>query len=162
MLCASLAVSNVCLWQRSEPRSAAAEAAPLREEAAPLPELAPYMSRLQTLTHKLGLAVAANDLELTRFYLYESREQVSEILEAVPEYRGQPVALLAERFLDIPYADFTKAVEARAAGELLQQRYLDVIAACNGCHSATLHPFIRISATLPTHNPYLQVFAGEQ
>ncbi len=177
IVCAGLVVSNALLWTQGASQYPGSDRAqgPARVEPRPpsgavsaeaeteaQPELAPYMTRLQGITHKLGLSLAASNLALSRFYLYESREQVSEILDAVPEYRGQPVALLAERFLEAPYKNLAAALDENRDEAQLTQRYAALVEACNACHAATQHGSIRIPATLPRDNPYLQNFATDE
>ncbi|MEZ4282181.1 MAG: hypothetical protein R3F21_21465 [Myxococcota bacterium] len=55
------------------------------------------MGELQRLTHKLSLATGGRNLELTRFYAYESLELLREIQRDIPQYDGQPIALWIDR-----------------------------------------------------------------
>ncbi|MCW1925670.1 hypothetical protein OKA05_24140 [Luteolibacter arcticus] len=124
----------------------------------PLVELAPFMGELQRLTHKLALSADAGNSELARFYLYESLEQFKSIQEEVPEYRGQPVALLIDRMAKPAYDALEKASSKEGAtAEDLRQPLNGVIAACNQCHVATQHGFIKITAGTGT-NPFNQDF----
>jgi len=124
-------------------------------------ELAPFMGELQRLTHKLSLSVAAGNRELAGFYAYESIELLREIQRQLPEYEGQPVALLIDRLM-MPRmealqtglarpaaADSAPATEAALAG---------VIESCNECHRSTGHGFLRITSGRDV-NPFNQDFA---
>lgn len=127
------------------------------EESPPAPELALLMGELQRLTHKMALSADAGNAELAGFYMHESLEQMQKIQTEAPEYEGQPVALLMER-LGLPsYAAMQEAVTAKDKQRMLAG--LDgVIQGCNACHTATLHPFIRITRGTEV-NPFNQSFA---
>jgi hypothetical protein len=120
------------------------------------PELALLMGDLQRLTHKMALSADAGNAELANFYMHESLEQMKKIQSEVPEYEGQPVALLMDR-LGLPaYAAMQEAVNAKDKKRMLTA--LDtVIQSCNACHAATLNPFIRITRGTEV-NPFNQSF----
>ena len=132
-------------------------------DAAPKIELAPPMGELQRLTHKLSLAVGGQNLELTRFYACESLELLREIQRDIPQYDGQPIALWIDRLAMPAYENLTAALSA--AGDppsLDQQAEVDravagVVTACNACHEATSHGFIRITDERE-RNPFNQRF----
>jgi hypothetical protein len=169
VLVAALCVSNVLLWREvsrgAEPRTTGATPADesaqvARNVALPpsddAPELAPYMGQLQRLMHKLGLSIDAEHTELARFYLYETKELTETICEEVPEYRGHPIALLIGRTLGPELDGLAQALEGKAP-EALGKAYEAAIAACNDCHRATQHAFIRVP-TRASGVPYLQTF----
>ena len=128
---------------------------PLLEEPA-LVELAPYMGSLQTLAHKLSLSVAARNAELAAFYGYESIEALKTIQEEVPEYRGQPIAVLIDR---MALGAAQEVVNAAQAGDIprLQTAQAAFIRSCNACHATTQHGFIRITDDA-SENPFNQDF----
>lgn len=127
-------------------------------------ELAPPMGELQRLTHKLSLATGGGNLELTQFYAYESLELLREIQRDIPQYDGQPIALWIDRLAIPAYEKLTAAV--RVAGDLptadrsdaVDDAVAGVVAACNSCHEATGHGFIRITDERE-RNPFNQGFA---
>ncbi len=129
------------------------------EPRAAAPELASYMGELGRLTHKLSLAVGAGNTRLASFYLYESIELLNEIQREVPEYDGQPIALLLDR-MALPQA---RAMVARLGGlapdgaQDLEPELDAVVGACNECHRKTLHGFIKITAEMEK-NPFNQDF----
>ncbi len=169
VLIAALFVSNVMLWRQvsrgaeqpapvANPASEAAQVAtsvaiPPSDDA---PELAPYMGQLQRLMHKLGLSIEAEHTELARFYLYETKELTETICEEVPEYRGYAIALLIGRTLGPELDGLAQALEGKVP-EAIDKAYDATIAACNDCHRATQHAFIRIP-TRALGVPYLQTF----
>lgn len=147
---------------------AASRLEPLPPEPRPV-ELAPYMGELQRLTHKLSLSVGARNHELARFYTYESIELLREIQRDVPEYDGQPIALLIDR-MALPPTERLSALLARASrsegeaesgesndAEQVQQALDELVASCNQCHVQTLHGFIKITAETRV-NPFNQDF----
>ncbi len=142
-----------------EPRDPAVEpeVEPGAEEAEP--ELAAYMSSMQRWSHKLILSTHAENLELSAFYLHEMEETSATIQAEVLEYEGFPISELMGVLL-APQIEGMHAVleqrdwaDARAATESL-------VTACNQCHAATDHGFIRISAD-PLPNPYNQIFTAQ-
>ena len=132
LLGGGLVASNVMLWARID-RQASADAASLASEpvvavtakatgnmldvpapgARPGPELAPFMSELEQLTHKLQLAELANHRELVEFYLYESREVAKQIVSEVPGYGGHAIAILVDRMLEPAYARLEAVLKQR-------------------------------------------------
>ncbi len=120
------------------------------------PELALLMGELQRLTHKMALSAEAGNAELASFYMHESLEQIKKTQTEVPEYEGQPVALLMDRIGLPAYAAMQESVKAKDKRGMLVA--LDaVIRSCNACHAATLHPFIRITRGTEL-NPFNQSF----
>lgn len=126
-------------------------------------ELAPYMGELQRLTHKLSLSIAHDNHRLAEFYLYESLELLEDIKTDVPEYRGQPVALLIDRISTPLYRELEKAIKAdrMASGGKSNERsraaLTGVLNSCNECHVATQHGFIKITDQSGV-NPFNQDF----
>ncbi len=126
-------------------------------------ELAPYMTRLQTLTHKLALSLEHDNRELAEFYLYESLEALEDIKTDVPEYRGQPVALLVDRLATPTYkalqAALAKDKQASLEGVSVRSKeaFSSLIKSCNQCHVVTQHAFIEIPEK-SGNNPFLQSF----
>jgi hypothetical protein len=128
------------------------------EESEPAPELALYMGELQRLTHKLALSADAGNYALVEMYAHESLLQIRKIQTEVPEYEGQPIALLIDRMGLPGYAALEKAVADRAADpEILLPAVEQVVQSCNACHIAAQRGAIRI--TLGTDkNPFNQSF----
>lgn len=132
-------------------------------EAPPVPELALLMGTLQTLTHKLALSADAGNAPLAAFYLHESLEQLRTIQQEAPEYEKLPVAVLIERLALPAYSDLQKAtaaqppVQPEASREVLLAGLDRVVQACNECHAATQHGFIRITRGTEV-NPFNQSF----
>jgi hypothetical protein len=120
------------------------------------PELASSMGELQHHTHKLTLSIAAGNAELAEFYLHEVGETVEQIERLFPEHDGVPVAALARELLEPRLAALDDALEASRWDEA--ERGLGaLVAACNDCHAAAGHAFIRVEVT--TANPFNQSFA---
>lgn len=121
-------------------------------------ELAPYMGEMQILTHKLSLSIEASNPKLARFYAYELKVILETTQDEVPEYDGQPIALLIER-ITLPVVDDLAAALARddAGLEELADGLDSVVDSCNECHTATLHEFIKITRGSGV-NPFAQDF----
>ncbi len=118
-------------------------------------ELADYMAMVQRHAHKLGLSIESKNQPLAQFYAEELEETFEKIEATFPEYDGHPIARLVETVVDPvrePLEDALKAGDWNAA-QGAYGRYLD---ACNGCHAAAGHPFVKIVA--PSSNPFNQSF----
>ena len=148
-----IAVASACLGEKEDSLPVFQPAGPAAEE------LAPYMASLQILTHKLSLAAAAGNRELTEFYLYESVTLYKEIQEDVPEYRSLPIAQLVESLALPAYEPLLEQMVAEGA-RANKTRAIDVgpvIGSCNQCHEATKHAFIKITDNSAS-NPFNQDF----
>ena len=132
-------------------------------DAAPKVALAPPMGELQRLTHKLSLSVGAGNLPLTSFYAYECLELLRTIQHEIPEYDGQPIALLIDRMAVPAFDALTGALRSAEESPTAERRaavdraVTGVIAACNGCHEATKHELLRITDER-ARNPFNQRF----
>ena len=132
-------------------------------ETPPGPELAFLMGTLQTLTHKLALSADAGNAPLAAFYLHESMEQLRTIQREAPEYENLPIAVLVERLALSAYSGLKTATAAQPPAEPLASREVllagidRVVQACNECHAATQHGFIRITRGTEI-NPFNQSF----
>ena len=72
----------------------------------------------------------------------------------MPAYDGYRIGSLAQQILEPAFAKLEKSVEAKQLG---QADYDAMLNACNTCHKATDHGFIKIEKRLD--NPYMQSFA---
>ena len=120
-------------------------------------ELVDLMSALQRYSHKIHLSLAADNNRLAHVYADEMKE-VIETLEDIDEddYDNHPIAKLVDKKLEPAF----KALEHSLKGmnDLHPKAAFDrMIEACNSCHKATKHDFIRVE--MNDTNPYLQSFA---
>ena len=118
-------------------------------------ELVEYMRRLQYFAHKTGLSIEAKNEPLAHFYLHEL-EEVIDKLQGIESYDGHPIAALAQVILKPAFENVEKGVEAKQF-DRAQTAYDAMLAACNQCHQATAHGFIKIEKRLD--NPFMQSFA---
>ena len=118
-------------------------------------ELVDYMSKLQYFAHKAGLSIQAENAKLAHFYLHEM-EEVIELVQEVKEYDGHPIGQLANTMLEPAFETLEKSVDAK---QFKQARtdHGKVLEACNKCHTATDHGYIKIEAL--SDNPFMQSFA---
>ncbi|MDP2497037.1 MAG: hypothetical protein Q8W44_03495 [Candidatus Palauibacterales bacterium] len=129
---------------------------PSEDAAAEEAELARYMANLQRWTHKAALALEARNVELADFYLHEVEETVGTVQEEAPEYEGYPVGELTGELL-VPAVDSLDTALDRGDWPAVARRVEALQQACNDCHEATDHGFVRIDLRdLP--NPYAQRF----
>jgi hypothetical protein len=119
-------------------------------------DLASYMANLQRDSHKLGLSIQAKNKPLAEFYVTELGEMFEIIQKKFPTYEGFQIAALSKAMIDPAKPALSKALAASdwPGATTAYDKYL---AACNGCHQAVQHPFVKIVA--PTGNPFNQSFA---
>ena len=120
------------------------------------PGLAMLMERMQTYTHKLQLSVEARNEGLAHFYLHELEETAEYVAANIPHYDDYPVGPLVREMLLPRIEDVEDGVEA---GEwtAADTRFADMLRACNACHVATQHGYVRIAPA--TGNPFAQDFS---
>ena len=114
------------------------------------------MTALGYFTHKVGLSLAADNLELADFYLHEM-EEVSAEVAAIPEYDGQPVGQLSAAMLLPILNELAEAVDSGSA-DSARAAYGKVIDSCNACHVATTFGYIKVTDR-SDYNPYGQDFS---
>jgi hypothetical protein len=123
--------------------------------AADEPGLVTWMGRLQYFTHKLGLAVTAQNRALQAYYIHEV-EEVIEHIEAIPEVDGIEIGNLVKANL-VPAFEALESAVAVGDQALIDGAYGALIGACNTCHKAANRPYLHIERR--ADNPYLQDFA---
>jgi hypothetical protein len=114
-----------------------------------------HMSRMQYFSHKLGLAVSARNQPLQGYYVHEV-EEVIEAVSQVEQYKGIAVGELVKTILEPAFEDLEDAV-AKASPDRVDAAYDGLLEACNTCHEAANHDFIRVERR--RDNPYMQSFA---
>ena len=117
-------------------------------------ELVQYMSSLQYFAHKTSLALESHNKPLAAFYTHELEEVIEE-LEKVDSYDGYPVGDLVESKLEPSFEDFEAALKSENWNKA-SLKFDSLIQACNACHKATDHGFIRVER--PSVNPFMQSF----
>jgi hypothetical protein len=119
-------------------------------------ELGPYMSTQQHYMHKLGLAIQNRNQPLAEFYFEELEEGFEVIERKFPAYDGYPIAALVKSVFDPVKPALARALAAAdwpGAGAA----YASGVSACNTCHAAAKHEYVKIAA--PTGNPFNQTFS---
>jgi len=122
-----------------------------------VPGFGEFMSATQVRHAKLWFAGDARNWELAAFELDEIKEGLEDATRLHPTHEGIPVAEMIKANLDAPLSALAKAIEAKDENGFT--RAFDVLtAACNSCHTAAAHAFIKIKrpTTPPVSN---QVFA---
>ncbi|NBC87664.1 MAG: hypothetical protein GVY25_15880 [Bacteroidetes bacterium] len=122
-------------------------------------ELAVYMSRMQRWTHKTALAVEAENGELSEFYLHELEETIETTQMEAPVYEGYEVGKLTESML-VPVVERLDSYVDENDWSGAKGQLANVANACNQCHAATDHGFIRIQVD-DLDRPYAQEFDTE-
>lgn len=121
--------------------------------------LSQHMAHLQRLTHKTALAIEARNRELTDFYLHETEEQVETVRAEVPTYEGYRIAELTESML-VPSVEAVENAVDDGEWSMADDRLRELEAACNQCHAATDHEFVRITLQ-DLSNPFAQDFSAD-
>ncbi len=124
------------------------------------PELADAMGQLQYYTHKYALALEAENHELATFYFHEVRASADGIKENIPGYEGYDIARFMKLFLD-PTIEPVETALANRNWEEARKRTIQMIDACNACHNATSHGFVKITPGFED-NPYNQDFSAPE
>ena len=141
---------SACADAGSQPlppsRASAHEGAEHAEE-----ELAPYMASLQRYAEKLYLAGSNESWELAHFYEHEIEEVAGELAEGGFAEDGHDVSALVGQML-LPAVERVGAATDARSPEAFDGAYRALIAACNACHDATEHGFIRLR--VPDANAY--------
>ncbi len=117
--------------------------------------LVTQMGRMQYFTHKLGLAIAAQNKPLQDFYAHEV-EEVIEHVGDIKEQDGVPIRHLIETILVPAFESLERAIDA-ADPAAVEGAYDGLLAACNKCHHAANRPYLVVERR--TDNPYMQRFA---
>lgn len=117
-------------------------------------ELVDKMADFQYFAHKTALSVDAGNAKLAAFYLHEL-EEVLDAVKTIETYDDQPVGALTDSILSPAVETFEVAVES-GDWHTASQAFDGVIAACNRCHQAAAHRYIRIERQ--TVNPFMQSF----
>ena len=145
----ALLVAGLVLWRTLFP-TPTLEPEPMEHEEEQ-GSVAPYMADLQRYAEKLYHAGANENWELAHFYSHELEEAAEAIERGGYVEEDQPLAPLVERWLVPAVARTETAAESndRAA---FDAAYTELVAACNTCHTATEHAFVRI--TVPDANSF--------
>jgi hypothetical protein len=124
--------------------------------AAPAPEVAIYMGRIQVYMHKLYWAGMAKNLPLADFYRHEIKEVMEEVAKASIVEDGIDVSAKMDVY-GIRTIDGMKAALKEQGLEGFGAQYDLLVNTCNTCHRETGHPMIQVQ--VPTENRYTdQVF----
>ena len=128
---------------------------PQSAQAGAEPDLVTWMGRLQYFTHKLGLAVTAQNRAIQGYYVHEVEEVIKQV-EAIEQVDGIEIGNLVKANLVPAFEALESAVEVGDQA-LVDLAYSDLIDACNTCHKAANRPYLHIARR--ADNPYLQDFA---
>jgi len=120
------------------------------------PELALMMARQQVWAQKLALSIESENRQLIDFYHHELEESTHELIDQVAEYDGFPISDMVKAMF-LPELVTMKGMIAEAPISDIRAQFSVVINACNSCHVASAHGFIRISDQ-PGINPFNQIF----
>lgn len=124
--------------------------------AAPDPEVAVYMARIQVYMHKLYWAGMAQNVPLADFYRHEIKEVMAEVAKAGIVDEGVNVSAMMSS-TGIPAVDAMKTHLQEKGVEGFAGVYNGLVDACNTCHKATGHGMIQVQ--VPSENRYTdQVF----
>ena len=120
-------------------------------------ELSVYMGIMQRHTQKLGLALDAGNKDLAAFYYQELSEAAEVIQKKFPgEYDGFQINALLGAML-VSQMGPIKAGLDKGDMAAASSGYDGMITACNSCHLATQHAFLKVSRTKT--NPFNQDFS---
>lgn len=121
-------------------------------------QLVENMGNLQYFTHKMTLAIDADNQPLADFYAHELEEYLEDTLK-VESYHDKPIGKLAKAMLVPAFENLEKDIKAnklRKASDKVDA----MINACNACHNATGYNFIAIERR--SDNPFMQKFKSSK
>lgn len=145
---------NILLLQRLQKLERAVPAV----SAADFP-LGESMGYLQRYADKLWRASQAGNWGLAKYYRDEMDETAGDIIDAHLVKKAFPVSDTMKALLRPALADLGKAVEKRDAASF-DKSYTALLSACNECHRASGHPFIRIVTPSASPTRWNQDFAA--
>lgn len=105
-------------------------------------ELAYHMAYLERYADKLHAAAAEGNWPLAGFYLHEIEETAEAVVAEHHVEDGVALAPLVETML-LPAV--ARAEAAGGDGAAFEAAYRGLVVACNDCHAATGHAFVRIA-----------------
>jgi len=116
------------------------------------------MARKLYYVDKTWHAGQARDWQAAGWYAWQVWRMGNSIAEAGIENANGPLAKLEESMF-LPTID--PLIEAMRADDLdaFEARYRDLVAACNACHAATEHAYVRISVPGEGAGGWNQTFA---
>jgi len=102
------------------------------------------MARKLRYADKIWHAGRARDWQAAGWYAWQVRRMADEIVKAGLVNANGPLAEL-ERTMFLPTTD--PLIAAMRADDIMafEARYRDMVAACNACHAATDHAYVRIA-----------------
>jgi hypothetical protein len=136
-----LALAAGCAHADADPPAAHAHSA--AKAAAFVPGLGEIMSLQQMRHAKLWYAGARGNWALANYELDELREGFDDAGRLHPTHENVPVAALIARLTPAPLEALGKAIQAKSPAEF-RRSFDGLTAACNTCHRAANHGFIRI------------------
>jgi len=120
-------------------------------------ELSVYMGVMQRHTQKLGLGIDAGNKDLAAFYYQEIVETAEIIQKKFPgEYDGFQINALIGAML-VPQMAGVKTGLDKGDMAAASTGYDAMLTACNSCHIATQHAFLKVMRT--KSNPFNQDFS---
>lgn len=156
-----LAVLTIqCNTQTENPQKGQTENEGVVKAKEDVPELADAMGQLQTYLHKYALALEAENHELATFYFHEVRASADGIKENIPGYEGYDI----DRFMRLFFDPVVEPVEESLASrdwEEARAKTIELVDACNTCHSATNHGFVQVTPGF-SNNPFNQDFSPRE
>jgi hypothetical protein len=118
-------------------------------DAAPIPFRMTMGDMMNTLIQprhaKLGLAGRDRNWALAAYAVHELQQSFAAITQAIPRWRGLPVAELVEAAVTSPIAAITAAIKQHD-GQTFAAAYARLTQGCNACHAAADHAFVVIKA----------------
>ena len=102
------------------------------------------MGYYQRFSHKLWISLEGQNWELANFYVHELEEVTEEFTKANVVDEGYELSQFADMMLTPAVEDMEVAVKEQS-GDLALKNYRMLINACNACHTATAHGYIKVT-----------------
>ncbi|HZV12860.1 MAG TPA: hypothetical protein VFA55_06555 [Candidatus Kapabacteria bacterium] len=112
------------------------------------PGLGEYMNDMQVHHAKLWFAGTDNNWGLAKYELGEMDELMGNIIEEYPTHKGIAIANIMKAIRNTQLPELDSVIEKHGPVDKFQTSFKELNAACNGCHGATGHIFIKIQPPL--------------
>lgn len=134
-------IGNLHAELEASQRHSAATADSLRGMA---PGLGEYMMAIQQHHAKLWFAGVNGNWGLASYELGELDELFADVIQYYPMHDSIMLAPVVHSLRAFQLATLDSAVARRGEGDSFKTAFIALNAACNNCHKATGHPFLRI------------------
>jgi hypothetical protein len=108
------------------------------------PGLGEYMNDIQVHHAKLWFAGTYGNWGLAQYELGEIDELMANVVKEYPTHNGVAIASIMQAVRNTQLPELDSVITKHGTTEQFHTAFNELNAACNGCHGATEHRFIKI------------------